>query len=181
MPRLFEIFGYPLSDRGPEAESNRREARCPFMGQECDGGGNRYSSDIRLGGNPDLKDYFEERNRVFGERNRVSAGVCSIQVREEEPPWIVCPRRLLALGKEKAETRVHQRENEQEVMRLMGHAPGSSLGIWPEVKVKHSETVGGIAKTFDYTFDYVVMPIGRLSAEEMEVATGESWRASGGT
>ncbi len=66
-------------------------------------------------------------------------------------------------------------------MRLMGHAPGSSLSIWPEVKVKHSETVGGIAKTFDYTFDYVVMPIGRLSAEEMEVATGESWRASGGT
>ena len=132
-------------------------------------------SDVRLGNKPDFRAYFEERNRVFGERDRVSAGVCSIQVRDEEPPWIVCPRRLLALGKEKAGTRVHQRENEQEVMRLLDHAPGSRLGVWPEVKVKYSENVEGVAKTFDYTFDYIVMPIGRRSASEMETATGEPW------
>jgi hypothetical protein len=82
---------------------------------------------------------------------------------------------LLALGKEKAGAKVHQRQNEQRIMRLLGHGPGARLGVWPEVKVKHSETVEGVPKTFDYTFDYVVMAVGRLSARDLEAATGEPW------
>ncbi len=46
MPKLFEIFGYPIDDHSEEAEQNRRAARCPFMNRDCDGGGNRYLSQI---------------------------------------------------------------------------------------------------------------------------------------
>ena len=92
-PQLFEVFGFPLSDRGSTAEKFRQNAMCPFMGCECDGGGNRYLSHVDLSSKPELKDYF-------GGRARVPSGVCSIQPKQGERPWIVCPRRLMVLAHE---------------------------------------------------------------------------------
>ncbi|WP_287130068.1 hypothetical protein [Candidatus Cyanaurora vandensis] len=72
MPQIFEIFGYPIADQSEAAESNRRAARCPFMGRDCDGGGNRYASQIDLSRNSALA-------AIFPEHSKLASGVCSIQ------------------------------------------------------------------------------------------------------
>src|SRR5579863_4625944 len=97
MPQIFEIFGYPISDDSEAAKRTRREARCPFMGRDCDGGGNRYLSDVNLNEKVDL-------GGIFVGRTSVRAGVCSIKLLPDaDTPWIVCPRRLLTLGRERRE------------------------------------------------------------------------------
>jgi hypothetical protein len=168
VPQIFEIFGYPIDDRSEEAEQNRRAARCPFMGRDCDGGGNRYLSQIDLSRNPALR-------AMFPERSKLSAGVCSIQVKADTAPWIVCPRRLLVLGRERAGERTHQRNSEIETLRLLGYPSGTRLGLWPEVKLKYTSVVNDVQMSFDYTFDYLIVPIASVSQSEIESATNESW------
>lgn len=163
---IFELFGYPVSDTSDKATDNRRLARCPFMGQDCDGGGNRYLSSVKLDGKPELREYFMGREIVH-------AGVCSLLAGGK--PWIVCPRRLLSLGRERAGVRTYQIETEQNVLRLLGYVPGTRLGIWPELKIKYKEIDTG--KTFDYTFDYLVMPIGRVNQHEAQEMFGIEWDA----
>ncbi len=167
MPRLFEVFGYPVDDTSPEAIACRRAAHCPFMGRACDGGGNRYSSSVNVSDNALLKAFFDNREKVC-------AGVCSIQMDKDAPPWIVCPRRLLVLGREAAGTRVYQRKTEEQVLRLLGYEAGTRLGVWPEVKLKYEEDIEGITKTFDYTFDYILMPLAHLNWHEIENMTGNT-------
>jgi hypothetical protein len=169
MSKIFEVFGYPLTDTTSEASECRKAARCPFMGRDCDGGGNRYLSDVNVSRNKRLKAFF-------GKRKKVCAGVCSLQLREGDPPWIVCPRRLLVLGREQEGMRLRQRQAEDIVLGHLGYPRGTRLGVWPEVKLKYAKQVDGVEKTFDYTFDYIVMPIGRASQSEMEHATGKTWR-----
>ncbi|MBP7998722.1 MAG: hypothetical protein KA314_13945 [Chloroflexi bacterium] len=160
MPQIYELFGYPLSVKTPIAEETRHTAHCPFMGGPCDGGGNRYSSQVDLTRNELLKTYF-------GERRVVAVGVCSIQLREDETPWVVCPRRLLILGSKKAFKRAYQMNVEAELVRILGFPSGTRLGVWSEVKLKFAETRQGLTKTFDYTFDYIVMPIASVSQSQL--------------
>ena len=44
MSKIYELYGYRLQNWNDEAENNLRQAWCPFMAAECDGGGNRYQS-----------------------------------------------------------------------------------------------------------------------------------------
>lgn len=171
MPKLFEIFGYRVDDDSQEAESNRKAARCPFMDCDCDGGGNRYLSQIDL---DDLR-YSDELKDYFKERTVVPSGVCSIQPREGQRPWIVCPRRLLVLGKEGMGERAYQSFAESKLIRYSGFAPGTKLGVWSEVKVKYETGTGRDRKSFDYTFDYVLMPVGIVRQSMVEQDTGEQW------
>jgi hypothetical protein len=168
MSKIFEIFGYPTDDTSIEAHENRRAARCPFMGRDCDGGGNRYLSSITVSGNPSLEAFF-------GDREKVCAGVCSLQLAKNTPPWIVCPRRLLVLGREAAGTRVYQKQTEEQTLELLGYKSGTRLGVWPEVKIKYEEDVDGVRKIFDYTFDYILMPLAHLHQIDIEQITGKSW------
>lgn len=78
----------------------------------------------------------------FGNREKVCAGVCSLQLAKDTPPWIVCPRRLLVLGREAAGTRVFQKKSEEQTLKLLGYASGTRLGVWPEVKIKVTAQVG---------------------------------------
>ncbi|MGH3087999.1 MAG: hypothetical protein ACRDSJ_11860 [Rubrobacteraceae bacterium] len=171
MPKLFEIFGYRVDDRSREAEANRKAARCPFMGCDCDGGGNRYLSQIDL---DDLR-YSDELKSYFKGRTTVPSGVCSIQSREEQRPWIVCPRRLLVLGREGMGTRAHQGFAESMLIDHSGFRSGMKLGVWSEVKVKYETGAGRDRKSFGYTFDYVVMPVGRIEQSAIERNAGEQW------
>lgn len=168
MAKLFEVFGYPTSDRSPEAENCRRDARCPFMDRDCDGGGNRHLSRLDLSARPELKIYFRGRDHVH-------AGVCSIQPTSDTQPWIVCPRRLLVLAKGGSGTRKHQETAESVVLQHSHFPIGSRIGVWSEIKLKHSQTVVGDKKSFDYTFDYVLMPLGRASQTEVVTLLGETW------
>jgi hypothetical protein len=168
VPKLFEIFGYPIDDRLDEAQQNRMAARCPFMGCDCDGGGNRYLSQIDLSRNPALKEMFPNRTKL-------AAGVCSIQVKNNSAPWIVCPRRLLVLGRERAGERTHQINAEIATLRLLGYPSGTRLGIWPEVKLKFISVINEVQMSFDYTFDYLLMPISSVSQSEIVSTTNLRW------
>jgi hypothetical protein len=147
MSKIFELFGYRLDAWGPKAASNCKEAQCPFMDAECDGGGNRYLSAINLRLRPDLQ-------RHFPTKTTVQAGVCSLQLREKEQPWIVCPRRLLSL---KDGMSTHQTSVYDHLIRYSGLAKGTRVRVWSEVKMKlTTQTENDETKSFDYTFDYVL-------------------------
>lgn len=169
-PKIFEIFGYPIEDKSEGAESSRKAAQCPFMGCDCDGGGNRHLSKIDLtgSGKKELKEYFTGRSSIH-------SGICSIQLDREKAPWIVCPRRLLVLGKSDIGQRQHQSSVESFLLKNSGLPKGTTLGVWPELKIKYVEKTRHSKKSFNYAFDYILMPIGRASNKEIEEATGKSW------
>lgn len=130
------------------------------MARDCDGGGNRFSSRIDLASSAGLR-------ALYPGRTNVHAGICSIQTEKDTSPWIVCPRRLLVLGRDKGGDRVRQKESEHFVLSLMGYPPGTRLGVWSEVKFKYQAVVGETRKSFDYTFDYVVVPLGKASLSSL--------------
>ncbi len=154
MPAIYEIFGHRLSDTSLEAQQHRNSAWCPFMGKPCDGGGNRYLSEINL----TTKDHSDLAAKYPG-RTTLHAGVCSLQPTAVSAPWIVCPRRLLALGKEAAGTRKYQKSLEDAILKLLKYPPGTEVGVWSEAKLQYSERVNDVDKQFDYTFDYVLVPL----------------------
>ena len=140
------------------------------MENDCDGGGNRYLSQIDLEKKPHLKSLFTGRTVV-------PAGVCSIRVSSGEPPWIVCPRRLLVLGKKGRDSKnTRQPQVLDKLLTLCDEKSGTRLGVWSEVKVQYSENVNEIAKSFDYTFDYVVMPLRSLRQDQMEKVFQKPWK-----
>ena len=168
MPKIYELLGYPVNDNSPDVVESRKRAYCPFISDMCDGGGNRFMSDINLSDHPELQELFPELSRV-------PSGVCSIQISENSSPWIICPRRLLYMGR-KANGNVLKGETQTKLLDKCGFEPGTEVGIWAEAKVKYSsDSEDDDATAFDYTFDYVLMPIGRVSKNEAIEATGLSW------
>jgi len=147
MSKIFELFGYPLDRWCDEAQENCRQAHCPFMNAECDGGGNRYLSGINLKIRKDLRTYFPGKKSV-------QSGVCSLQLTPDEQPWIVCPRRLLSLKQEKTH---YQSATVAKLVAVSNLQEQSSYRVWSEVKMKVAQDgEDGESKSFDYTFDYVL-------------------------
>ncbi len=172
MPKIFELLGYPITDQSAEVKESRARAFCPFMGSICDGGGNRYMSEINLAVHPELSSYFPGLPSV-------ASGICSIQVKDGEPPWIICPRRLLYMGR-KAPLEVLKGRVQKQLLDKCGFSKGRKLGVWSEVKVKYTggdrEDVGGL---FDYTFDYVIVEIGRERLETVASKFGITLKEAG--
>lgn len=168
MPKIFELFGYRVDDKSSEAEKIRRAAFCPFMDANCDGGGNRYLSSVNLSSNKILQDYFKGHTTV-------PSGVCSLQLRSDDRPWIVCPRRLFAIAKSKSGQSQHQNYIQKMILQYVDVPSGTELGIWPEVKFKYVETGKYGEKSFDYTFDYILMPVKRVDQNEIEAITEKKW------
>lgn len=164
MVQIYEIFGYRIDDDSKSATEHRNEAKCPFMGCECDGGGNRYLSHINLKEHTDLQ-------KLYPKRDFIPSGICSLQLRADETPWIVCPRRLLVLGKQNIGERNYQNLTENFLFKHCNYSSGQKIGVWPEVKLKISSK----EKKFDYTFDYIIAPIGRIHSQEMEKILNSKW------
>lgn len=164
MSKIFELFGYPIEDHSPEAIEARRNIRCPFMGADCDGGGNRHLSNVSLKQNAELALFFQKRDSV-------PSGVCSLQLQDDKPPWIVCPRRLFFLAKSRSGQRVTPRFSEQVLLKLTGYPSGAKIGVWPELRVTYKKN----KKAFLYTFDYILMPLMQLDQYQIERATETEW------
>lgn len=167
MPKIYELLGYPITDNSPEISESRKRAFCPFISDTCDGGGNRYMSDINLKEHGELQELFPDMDHV-------PSGVCSIQISDGSSPWIICPRRLLYMGKKASATVLHG-ETQSRLLEKCAFPKGINLGIWAEVKVKYSNENEDDCSAFDYTFDYVLMPIGRTSKEQAIISTGLGW------
>jgi hypothetical protein len=166
MPKIFELLGFPLLDRSAEAEESRRHALCPFMEQVCDGGGNRYLSAVPLKSNPELARYFKGLAVV-------QAGVCSLQRLPRENPWIVCPRRLLALGRGQN----RQAFAKSLLLQHTQYEKGTIVGVWAEVKLQSHKpaALNHPSKVFDYTLDYVLMPLCPVQQDDAERRAGLTW------
>lgn len=168
MPKIYELLGYPISDNSPEVQESRKKAYCPFISDTCDGGGNRYMSDINLAEHKELSGKFPGMTRV-------PSGVCSIQVTDDSAPWIICPRRLLYMGR-KANEGILSGETQRKLYEKCAYPKGTVLGIWAEAKVKYTnDDSEEDLSAFDYTFDYVLMPLGRVSQKQAILETGLDW------
>ena len=142
------------------------------MARDCDGGGNRYSSELKLASHPELAAVL---NLPAG-RETIAAGICSIKLTLDGPPWVVCPRRLLAMSRTHLQgVDTHQSAAEAKILSLQGYPSGTTLGVWSEVKLKFHDDVDGQRKAFDYTFDYIVMPLGRVTQQDAATAANETW------
>ena len=174
MPKIFELFGYPLTDHSKAAKTARKSAHCSFMGRPCDGGGNRYSSQLKLASFPGLKKVFKLEAAI----EVVPAGVCSIKPQPHARPWIVCPRRLLALHRiSKAHVNTYQSDSETKLLKLLEYRAGTRIGVWAEVNLAYREEVDGQTKKFDYAFDYILVPLGRVPQSKAEQMSGLKWPA----
>lgn len=149
MSKIFELYGYRLDSWTEEASKNCAMAWCPFMNAECDGGGNRYSSALDLSSRPLLAAKFPGKTVV-------QAGVCSLLMRDDAKPWIVCPRRLLTLKQKMLSSPDYQTKAKEEIKKYIGYTK-NPLRIWSEVKMKVAlDAEESQEKMFDYTFDYIV-------------------------
>lgn len=170
MSKIFELFGYRLDCWNDEAATNRERAWCPFMDAECDGGGNRYLSAIDLKRNSKLRQFFPGKDIV-------QSGVCSLRLREGEHPWIVCPRRLLSL-KARALTG-YQSHVRAELAKRSELEPGKAYRAWSEVKMKIETTNDDDeAKSFDYTFDYIIADSAPKKISEVATLIGNTVRST---
>jgi len=153
MSKIFELYGYRLNCWNDEAEANLKNVFCPFMDTECDGGGNRYLSAINLTSNPKLK-------KRIPNKDLIQAGVCSLQIHENEQPWIVCPRRLFTLKNgnlSKYQSAIRKKLSEYSMLKRE-----NIYKVWSEVKIKTEvSNEDDEMKVFDYTFDYIISGISR--------------------
>jgi len=135
MPKIYELLGYPVSDDSQTVVESRKSAFCPFISDKCDGGGNRYMSDIDLTGHAELA-------KLFPRMSRVPSGVCSIQLMDGQSPWIICPRRLLYMGR-KAKDEALRGTTQTKLLEKCAFPSGTEIGIWSEAKVKYTNDDGG--------------------------------------
>jgi len=161
--QIFELFGYPVDSWNEAAAANMRRCQCPFMGCECDGGGNRYASGIDLRKNKKLRRYFPGKKVI-------QSGVCSLQLKPGEQPWIVCPRRLL--NYRQCDQSAHKSIVRDRLHDLAGLTAGSSFSVWSEVKMKCPLERNGRQLFFDYTFDYVIAASMRISLSRVSEMFG---------
>lgn len=157
MPTIFELFGFSIDDRSTLAESTRKARQCPFMQEICDGGGNRYQTEIPLKPTEPLTNYFNSGIKS------VVPGVCSILAGQDI--WIVCPRRLFAArynGSGFPPINLALQDYERSLLINAGLPQGVDLGFWPEVTLHQTLSNAVI----NYHFDYVAAPLVRISLRD---------------
>ena len=142
MPTIAEAYcqGTKANDSLIDAAKTQQ---CLIKGSRCDGGGNRYASDIELQHSP--------LSNALGSAGKICSSVCSIEVGRGDL-WVVCPRRLLCY-----ETRTNS-DPHKDIKALIVNRANLRLpyAVWKEVKLKVSKSDG---LKFDYTFDYILSPI----------------------
>jgi hypothetical protein len=169
LPTIFEVFGYPIASKSEAAQKSRKAAHCPFMNQTCDGGGNRHMAAVNLSKDKELA-------KFFGRVDTVHAGVCSITTSDSHSPWIVCPRRLFYLQSNALKDSSPQKRVQEFLFDKAGLDVGDRVGVWSEMKLKaRVKEDGKEGLNFDYTFDFVLSKLGRVSANEVEATLEMGW------
>lgn len=150
MPTFFDLFGFTVDNRTDIAEATRKASECPFMGDICDGGGNRYQTTIRLTQDEPLTRYFNAGIQ------QVVPGVCSVLAGSDV--WVVCPRRLFAVrhaGDGLPLVNHALQQHERDLLISAGLPQGVKIGIWSEVALRQRIDDTDI----NYHFDYIAAPL----------------------
>jgi hypothetical protein len=150
VPSIHEVYGFGPEENTTQALQARFSATCPFIGDRCDGGGNRHQTKIRLDSSP-LRDSFEKS------LDTVVPGICSIQ--HGGTAWVVCPRRLLGFGGtyESGQVNYALQQHERDTLLASGLPAGIELGVWSEVYLNYGED----ETTINYHFDFVISELHR--------------------
>lgn len=132
-----------LGSNHSEVTAAAASQHCLILNGKCDGGGNRYASDLVIR-SPQL-------SAVVGGESIVRSSICSLDVGVERKNWIVCPRRVLAF--ERNDETDPQKPLKEFLFKHSGLK--RPFAVWKEVKLK----VDDDKQSFDYTFDYVASEV----------------------
>lgn len=153
MRNFYEVFGHSLSDTSLIATTNRANARCPFTETDCDGGGNRYQTKIKLNSKPHLQKVFNPQ------LSSVIPGICSIDCGNNDI-WAVCPRRMFGFRpNEPISTNFSLKNHEREALLAAGLPKNTELGIWSEVSLNYKSEENGEDLEINYHFDFIISRI----------------------
>ena len=163
MPKFYELYGASVGDKTANAVKEQRAAYCPFTDAQCDGGGNRHQTKIKL------RDSIL-RNHFAPELEAVVPGVCSIDYGNEA--WIVCPRRLLGFradGGPRLAVNHALQQHERDALISAKLPRAVNLGVWSEVYLRYGDDESSI----NYHFDFVIAPVLRgCSFQDLMTAYG---------
>jgi len=166
--QIYELYGHLLTDNSEKATYNRKHCKCPFYNGTCDGGGNRYQTFLNTKAleKHNLDTFFDN------ELDLIPPGVCSLMVKDTK--WIVCPRRVFSFSNNNTEN-YHSNFVANLIKDYCELIPNERIAVWSEVKVKYTDTnESDEAKSFDYTFDYVVSSVAPRSLSEIAKQLGFS-------
>jgi hypothetical protein len=160
MARIAELFGAKV-DVTPASSIHEhwQNRHCPFTNSICDVTANRADRahlDLKYRGV-----HPTDATAITGayQSDPLPLGICSIATQRQnettERPWIICPKRLLQI-------RGKSGPINPEVRALIPLPPNTLVRIWWEVKFRHVDRVSN--DFFEYTFDYIMVPISRGKA-----------------
>ena len=153
--RIAELYG--LSPNVFEDDATRLAGvrLCPFRKTTCDVSANRNRVANLDFNHKGVRDDAPAVEKVYG-NEPLPLGVCSCWVRRQnesvESPWILCPKRLLALEPPCPVI-------PKEVRRLVEIKNGREVGVWRELKFRRKEGDTPSGRFFEYTFDYLLMEL----------------------
>jgi hypothetical protein len=156
MATVAELYGTKVLDEPTSiARDGWRRRHCPFTGIMCDVTANRS----------DRAFLDPERNHRVTAADAVAIqweygpeplplGICTVATKrryaQESEPWIICPKRMLDLRTVP--------DIPQELRVLMPKIePGATVRCWWEVKFSAPDPAK--SRHFEYTFDYLLVPI----------------------
>ena len=122
---------------------------CPYMGQTCDGGGNRDMA--RVSASDDSIRPFFEQSVARSTGGYFPCGICSVRLPSEDTVWAICPRRLLSFTK----SGLTDKHNDlaSRIFSIAGYRAGEKISVWSEVTLRESASGG---EEFNYRLDYVL-------------------------
>jgi hypothetical protein len=142
MSRIAEIYGKGTHGSHDLLSLAQNES-CLISGKKCDGGGNRYASNIQIK-NSTLDGKITDKVEIC-------SSICSLEVGKNKENWIVCPRRLVTFGENRPDD--PQILIKKFIFEKANLTP--PFAVWREVKMK----VKNEDLLIDYTFDYVASKI----------------------
>ena len=153
--RIAELYGL-----SPDVFANKETRlagirQCPFRKTICDVSANRNRVANLNYDHKGVRNDAIAIQTAYG-TDSLPLGVCSCWVRRQnessERPWILCPKRLLALEPPRPVI-------PREVRALIEIRNGAEVGVWRELKFRRRESDTPSGRFFEYTFDFLLMKL----------------------
>lgn len=158
--RIAELYGLSPEVFANEATRLAGVRLCPFRKTVCDVSSNRNrvaNLDFNYKG---VRNDASTIGKAYG-KEPLPLGVCSCWVRRQnesaDRPWILCPKRLLALEPPLPVI-------PKEVRHLIEIRKGREVGVWRELKFRRRENDAPSGRFFEYTFDFLLMELNSSGA-----------------
>lgn len=152
---IAELYGCaPAVYKNPETRLSAAR-KCPFRKKHCDVTSNRNRVALLNLGYEGVASDAKAITTAYG-KEALPLGICSCWTKRQNEdiarPWILCPKRLLALDPPNPII-------PKEVRDLIEIDNDSRVGVWPELKFRRLDKAPGSKRFFEYTFDYLLMSL----------------------